>query len=123
MINILLSGCNGRMGNAVVNSCLNNPDCTVIGGIDVMGGSNKYDFPVFSSTDDFMGKCDVIIDFSHHTATEGLLYYACEKKLPVVIATTGHTAEEISSIKKASEIVPVFYSRNMLSLIYLQEYM
>lgn len=113
MINILLTGCNGRMGNAVAASCLNNPECNIIAGIDVMGGKNASDFPVFISFNDFEGKADVIIDFSHHTATEGLLNFAKEKNIPVVLATTGHTPEETKLIKEAAKTIPVFYSRNM----------
>ncbi len=113
MINILLTGCNGRMGNAVAASCATNNECNIIAGVDVMGGKSTSDFPVFVSLNDFGGNCDVIIDFSHHTATEGLLNYAKEKSIPVVLATTGHTLEETKFIKEASETIPVFYSRNM----------
>ena len=113
MINILLTGCNGRMGNAVAISCANGTDCPLVAGVDVSGGKSCSDFPVHLSVDDFTGDCDVIIDFSHHTATEGLLNYAINKNLPIVLATTGHTAEETEAIKKASKIIPVFYSRNM----------
>ncbi len=113
MINILLTGCNGRMGNAVASSCQNTPECNIVAGIDVMGGKNASDFPVFVSLNDFEGKADVIIDFSHHTATEGLLNFAKAKKIPVVLATTGHTPEETVLIKEAAKTIPVFYSRNM----------
>ena len=113
MINILLTGCNGRMGNAVVASCENNENCNIVAGIDVSAGKNASSFPVYESLNDFKGECDVIIDFSHHTATEGLLAYAVSKKLPIVIATTGHTEEETSAIKNAATKIPVFYSRNM----------
>ncbi len=113
MTNILLTGCNGRMGNALAKSCAQNTDCTIIGGIDVMGKIGSTDFPVFTAIDEFQGKCDVIVDFTHHTATEGLLNYAIEKNVPIVISTTGHTPEETEAIKNASKKVPVFYSRNM----------
>ena len=113
MINILLTGCNGRMGNAVAASCDTNGLCTIVAGVDVSGGKNASDFPVFESVNDFKGNCDVIVDFSHHTATEGLLEYAISRNLPVVIATTGHTAEETEIIRNAAKHIPVFYSRNM----------
>lgn len=113
MINILLTGCNGRMGNAVKVSCENNGSCNIVAGVDVNNGKSLYDFPVFLSAEDFTGSCDVIVDFSHHTATEGLLNYAIKKQLPIVIATTGHTEEETALIRNASEKIPVFYSRNM----------
>jgi len=56
---------------------------------------------------------DCIIDFSNHASTAELVQYAVEKKLPVVIATTGHTEQELALIHKASEAIPVFYSGNM----------
>ncbi len=113
MINILLTGCNGRMGSAVAKSVSENSDCTIVAGIDIMEGNNTSSFPTFISTDEFQGKCDVIVDFSFHTATEGILNYAVKNKIPTVISTTGHTEEETDAIRKASETIPVFYSRNM----------
>ncbi len=55
---------------------------------------------------------DVIIDFSHHTATPALLDYAVAEKLPVVLATTGHTDEERAAILAASASIPVFFAAN-----------
>lgn len=113
MINILLTGCNGRMGQAVALSCASNENCNIAAGVDVMGGTNASNFPTFLSVEEFDGSCDVIIDFSHHTATEGLLNYAKKQNLPIIIATTGHTPDETELIRKAAEAIPVFYSRNM----------
>ena len=113
MTNILLTGCNGRMGNAVVKACLEYENCRICGGVDVMVSNTGYDFPVCVSAEDFPGNCNVIVDFSHHTATEGLLNFAISKNLPIVIATTGHTPEETAAIKEAANKIPVFYSRNM----------
>ncbi len=113
MINILLTGCNGRMGNAVTNIVSENEGYLIVGGVDVNGAKTATDFPVFASIDEFSGSCDVIVDFSYHTATEGILNYAIEHNLPVVICTTGHSPEETAAIKNAAEKIPVFYSRNM----------
>lgn len=113
MVNILLTGCNGRMGNAVARSVSENTDCKIVAGVDVLGASSNQDFPTFVSIDEFKGNCDVIVDFSYHTATEGLLNYAMKNNTPIVIATTGHTEEETASIINASKKIPVFYSRNM----------
>lgn len=56
---------------------------------------------------------DMIIDFSHHSAVSALLDYAEDKKLPVVIATTGHDATELARIREAAGKIPVFLSGNM----------
>jgi len=67
----------------------------------------------YSDIYDFDGSADMIIDFSHHLGTAELLKYAVEKKIPAVIATTGHTDEELEIIKKAADEIPVFHSANM----------
>lgn len=113
MINILLTGCNGRMGKAVAESVANNDQCNIVAGIDVNDANATSQFPTFLSIEEYKGKCDVIVDFSFHTATKAILDYAIERNIPVVIATTGHTEEETQYIKNSSEKIPVFYSRNM----------
>lgn len=56
---------------------------------------------------------DMVIDFSHHTAVADLLAYARNRRLPVVIGTTGHTEEEKALIREAAGEIPVFFSGNM----------
>jgi len=55
----------------------------------------------------------VIVDFSHHTALPALLDYAIATKTPLVVATTGHTEEELAQMKQAAECVAIFHSGNM----------
>lgn len=56
---------------------------------------------------------DCIVDFSHHTAAPELLAFARRRRIPTVVATTGHTEEEKALIEEASLEIPVFYSANM----------
>ena len=72
-----------------------------------------YDFPVFDDFSKIDISADVIIDFSNPSTLDGLLAYACKHKTPAVICTTGYSAAQVASIKKASEAVAVFYSGNM----------
>ena len=58
-------------------------------------------------------EADCIIDFSNHLATKDITDYAVKREIPLVVATTGQSAEELDMIKKASESIPVFYSQNM----------
>lgn len=62
---------------------------------------------------DFSGDADVIIDFSHHSASPELIKYAVEKDLPIVIATTGHDDRELEAIEDGTKRVAVFMSANM----------
>ncbi len=55
---------------------------------------------------------DVIIDFSHHSATKKLLEFAKEKNKPVLIATTGHTIEEEKMIEEYSKYIYIIKATN-----------
>ena len=56
---------------------------------------------------------DVIIDFSIPEASMKILDFALEKKIPIVVATTGFSEEQLGKIRKAGEQIPVFQSYNM----------
>ena len=56
---------------------------------------------------------ECVIDFSHHTAVNGLMDFCIARNLPVVVSTTGHTPEEKAVITAASGKIPVFFSANM----------
>ena len=68
---------------------------------------------IYTALNDFSGEADVVIDFSNHSATADLLEYCTGRGLPVVIATTGQTAEERAMIAEAAERIPVFFAANM----------
>ena len=107
MIKLIINGAGGRRGSRVSALADANDSFLCVGEVDAFAegfASSLYD----------VKECaDGIIDFSSHLATEELLRYACEKKLPVVIATTGHTDEELDAIKRASCEIPIFMSANM----------
>jgi len=116
MVNILLTGAYGRMGRAVVEAAQKSGGKYVVcAGVDVNQpqGIAHYDFPVYGSITDFTGNVDVIIDFSHHSAIDSILNYAMEHNTPAVIATTGHTEEELMKISDISNRVAIFRSGNM----------
>ena len=112
MPKIIISGCNGHMGNVVSKLCAADPEITVVAGFDVNSEENG-DFPVYSDPMEYDGASDAIIDFSNPSALDGLLSYMCAKKIPGVLCTTGYAEQQLAQIKKASEIIPVFKSANM----------
>ncbi len=112
MNSILLSGCNGKMGKSIVNCVEQRDDCKIIAGVDILDVIN-YFFDVYKSIDDFKGKVDVIIDFSHPSSLEKLLNYAISTNTPAVIATTGLSDQQIQRINDASKKIPIFFSANM----------
>lgn len=110
-MNILLNGSQGYMGREVAKLCKEGfRGASLAIGVDPCG--ENADYPSLDSIPSAEG-IDCIIDFSHHGATSALLDFAVRNKLPLVIATTGHTFEEIEDIKEAAKKIPLFYSRNM----------
>ena len=64
-------------------------------------------YPVFSKAGRLVTVAgDVIIDFSHPSVLSPLLHFALEKKLPVVLCTTGYTKEQVEELKAASQEIP-----------------
>ena len=111
MLKIIISGCNGRMGRVVESICEADPDVSVVAGFDVSLESRA--FPVFVSPANFTGEADAVIDFSSPAALDGLLAFALERKVPLVLATTGYSDEQLAQIDEASKHIPIFRSANM----------
>ena len=112
MTNIILCGCNGKMGHVVAQAVDKNENCAIVGGIDAFG-TNNYEFPTFTGFTQLDADADVIIDFSNPACLDSLLDYALRNKIPSVICTTGYSKEQVEKINKASEKIAVFYSGNM----------
>ena len=75
MTHILINGACGHMGRVIADVIANREDCTVLAGVDPVGAAYG-EFPVYPSFDQVEEKADVIIDFSHPSALEGMLDYA-----------------------------------------------
>ena len=111
MLRVIISGYSGSMGK-VLTKCANEDS-----ELEIVCGASKDDLDVPFKTYQKMSEveelADVIIDFSHHSTIDDTLSYAIKTKTPIVIATTGFNDEELTKIKKASNIIPIFHSSNM----------
>lgn len=112
MTNIIMNGCNGRMGRMITDIANKDTDVQIVAGIDAYD-KVAIDYPVFTNIFDCNVDADVIIDFSTASAIDDLLKYAVEKKIPVVLCTTGLTSEQLYNVQKASEKVAILKSANM----------
>ena len=120
MVKILINGCNGKMGQVLAHEIEITPDVEVACGLDrVDTGDNK--FPVFTNIEDINIPFDVIIDFSVPQAAINLLDYSKKNNIPLVIATTGFSDEELDKIKEYSQYIPIFRSANMSYTINLMK--
>ena len=105
---IIVNGANGRMGREVCRMVAETEGMSVVATVDKMGEDG-----MLKSISDFSGDADVIIDFSHHSASPELIKYASERSIPIVIATTGHDESEFKAIDDGAKKVAVFMSANM----------
>lgn len=112
MIKVLINGCNGRMGQVLVNEIDRFPELLLSSGFDIYD-EGKNTFPVYSKIEDIKEKPDVIVDFSIPISTFNILNYAVKNKVPIVIATTGFSKEQLEEIRVSSTLIPIFQSSNM----------
>ena len=112
MLEVLVNGCNGKMGQVVCDLVENDEDLLLKCGFD-KENTGEFAFPVYTNINEITEKPDVIIDFSIPIATFNILEYAKKNKVPVVIATTGFTEEQENLIKEYSKDLPIFKSANM----------
>ncbi len=108
---IIVNGAGGRMGGVLCNlikqtghtlAARGSVECTT----DDAAG-------VYQTLGEFTGDADCVIDFSNHTAIPALCDYCVSRDLPVVIATTGLSEEELACVQTAANDIPVFRSANM----------
>ena len=99
MIKILLSGFDGAMGQVVSQMV-----------------SRTKDIKVAEFNDSDAG--DVVLDFSHASTLESVLKVAVKTKMPLVIATTGHSKAQEQLIAKVAEEIPILKSTNFSLAVY-----
>lgn len=109
---IIVNGAGGRMGRTLCDLIEKSEKHSLAAAVSMEfetdSGNNIY-----KSLPEFEGAADIIIDFSNHLATYDVTSYAIKRNMPLVVATTGQSEEELSMIKSASSDIPVFYSQNM----------
>lgn len=113
MTDIILIGCNGKMGHAVRELVAEKEDCRIVAGIDLLA-SGDCSFPVYVSLAGLPIPADVIIDFSHPATLPSILdYCSTHPGVAAVLCTTGYSDADTMEIEKAAKTLPLFYSRNM----------
>lgn len=100
-LKVILVGANGRMGSTLERLA---EECSA----EVVGRLEVGDDPHALS----WAEADVVIDFSYHGASVGILEAAQSARVPVVIGTTGHTPEELAQIHELSNTLPISLAGN-----------
>ncbi len=112
MVRAVMHGCNGKMGQVITGLVKSDEGIEIAAGIDTYTGIPN-DYPVFESIEQCGVEADVVIDFSNAQAVDPLLDYCADRKIPVVLCTTGLSEEQLKKVKEASEKTAVLKSANM----------
>ena len=108
MSRVIVTGALGRMGRITCRKLQEAKDLSLAAGVDILAQEGTL-----GSLEAFSGEADILIDFSHHTAAPGIMAWAKEHGVAVIMCTTGHTEQEQEAIRAAADTIPVFYSANM----------
>lgn len=112
MTDIIMRGCNGRMGQFITKIVKEDADCQIVAGIDPFDGI-KNDYPVFKTLEECNVKADVVVDFTQASQLDELLSYCMKTKLPIVLCTTGFDEAQLKKIDEASKEIAILKSANM----------
>ncbi len=107
----MLNGARGRMGRAIA-SIADEKDCQIAAGVDL------GDDPAAVIDD-----CDVVIDFSLQEATLPIAQLTAERGKPIVIGTTGQSAEDREAITALSSRIPMVWAGNFSTGVNLLFYL
>lgn len=97
-------GNSGRMGREIAALAATRSDVLLVGGVNRASMAN---LPVLAE------RAEVLVDFSRPEATAGVVAVAASVGRPLVIGTTGLSAEQVTGLRGLSETVPVWFARNM----------
>ena len=110
MINILVCGICGKMGTALREVAAADGGAQIACGVDICGCLAHI--PVYKSFDEVKESVDVIIDFSSPSALRSVLEWAKNKRVHVILATTGYSADDLNYIENCSKEIAVFKTAN-----------
>ena len=112
MTKIIMCGCNGKMGRVISQLVKDDENAEIVAGVDI-SGEQLDTYPVFKNITECNVEADAVIDFSAPAALNDILSVGVAKNLPLVLCTTGYSAEELKKINEAAEKVAVLRSANM----------
>ena len=102
MLNLLVTGHTGRMGQAVIRAAATLPDAVQVTATHRSG----------EDLDLAISKADSVIDFTLPTFTTQLVEAALKHGTSLVIGTTGHSEAERAVIYEAAKTIPIVYASN-----------
>ncbi len=125
MLGMIVCGAAGRMGSTLVRLIHGSGAMKVVGAVEFAGspqlgkdageiaGVGNIDVPISSELAPLLQGQVVVIEFSTPAATLEHTRLAAEKKIPIVIGTTGSDQQQLDEIKALAAQTPILLSANM----------
>ena len=107
---IILLGACGKMGANVTALCKETGD-EIVCGVDL--APKPAPFPVYDSFEKIGEKADVVIDFSSPQNLTERLDYCKAHALPILLAATGYSEQDLEAIQNAAASIAVFKTGNL----------
>lgn len=125
MINAVVTGAAGRMGSRIITLISATEGIKVTGAVERKGhpsigrdigegiGLGKTGVIIQDDIKKCISKADVVIDFTDHEASLDYMKTAAENNIPIVIGSTGFTADEMEEIRNLSKNTRCVVAPNM----------
>lgn len=119
---VAINGFFGQMGQMVYSEVLKSNDFEFAGGIDKVDKEkslSKNNYILNSDKSKIFGdifmikRCDGVIDFSNPSALNQVLNFCLDRRVPLVLATTGLNESDERKVEFASKYIPIFKSSNL----------
>lgn len=121
-LNLAINGAAGRMGKRLIALASTDQDFQIVAAIEHAGHPDiGRDAGVIAGIDELGVQLhphvhegtQVVIDFSVPQACEAITQACIEARIPLVVATTGLSAEQKGLVATAAETIPVVWSPSM----------
>lgn len=125
MVNVIVAGAAGRMGNRLVALIKDSHTLALTGAIEgkshpalgedagEIAGCGKVGVPITSDLAPLLDRGNVVIDFSAPEATLNHLRIVAQRRRAMVIGTTGLTGSALEELRTLAGQVPCVFSPNM----------
>ena len=119
-----INGVCGRMGMRILQLAHEDPELKVVAALDsphspsigkdagTISGLGQLGIPV-SATIDLSTRVDAVIDFSAPEGTMAVLPTCVARRIPLIVATTGHTPAQRQEIEAAAHQTAILMAPNM----------
>jgi len=123
-LKVVIAGCSGRMGLALLSSVFEDPALVLHGALDSVSSSQLGQdagallgkvtgINITSDVNVAIAGADVLVDFTRPEATMSYLAACQRANVKLVVGTTGITPEEKDAIVQASSKIGVVFAPNM----------